>query len=189
MTNDNSPRDETTDPLANVDWSDGRAYALRSFLEAHKLSMLHCDEELRPPYDLCECMERLACWWVENSIATRSSESPQESDATARGAGSRHRSPGTVDQCIAWLRANVSGRGGVFPETDRRHRDAADHLERLAGEVERYRFALEYIRVCADPKAVPKLANDALCISGHEWDSGAHPYCLNCGIPKGEGSS
>ncbi|KKL79810.1 hypothetical protein LCGC14_2011130 [marine sediment metagenome] len=66
---------------------------------------------------------------------------------------------------------------------------AAKTVERLAGEVERYRFALEYIRVCADPKAVPKLANDALCISGHEWDSGAHPYCLNCGIPKGEGSS
>lgn len=50
--------------LKAVDWTDERTADLKEFLLSHKLAMLHCDESLANEYGLCECMQRLAEWWV-----------------------------------------------------------------------------------------------------------------------------
>ncbi len=45
-------------------WTDRRKERLRSFLEGHRVAMIHCDEEIGDN-GRCECMERLAQHWAE----------------------------------------------------------------------------------------------------------------------------
>jgi len=144
MTADNSPTSETTHPLETVDWTDERTAALRSFLEGHKFAMMHCDEEIRPPYGLCECMERLACWYVE----TAATPPPQAPETTADRDGTCTR---VGEENIHTLRSMATFfRNFPSPPSGRPCWDArasltdaaADAIERLAGEVRDLREAL-----------------------------------------------
>lgn len=49
-------------------WTEERKERLGSFLEGHRLAMLHCDMEIRHN-GRCECMERLAQHWADREAA------------------------------------------------------------------------------------------------------------------------
>lgn len=51
-----------------LEWTDERRERCRSFLESHRLAMLHCDEEAIHN-NRCECMERLAQHWIGHETA------------------------------------------------------------------------------------------------------------------------